>query len=121
MSSDTVKAPKEDLVPRRFWILVGGNILSPPPTWDHLISTTRKRKEIERKAKEEKEQYRKVKDAAKAELDAAKKTYKETCQGGFSAWKTRRREAELNNNGGTGEGPGRDDPSTNAEGAPTTD
>ncbi|KAH0424796.1 hypothetical protein CcaCcLH18_11352 [Colletotrichum camelliae] len=92
MPQNNVVGP--DLVPKQFWLLVGGNILSPPPTWDRLVTITEERNKAERDRKVEKREFQDAAKKAKAELKATKQAYKEEYGGGLAGWKQRRRMVE---------------------------
>ncbi|KAF9869811.1 hypothetical protein CkaCkLH20_12728 [Colletotrichum karsti] len=97
-----------DPVPRQFWFLVGGNMLSPPPTWDRLVAMTEGRTKVVQDAKNEKREFQEAQRRAKQELAAAKKAYKDSYSGGLAAWKQRKRDAE-NASGDDGDGTGREE------------
>ncbi|KAF4828564.1 hypothetical protein CGCSCA4_v014785 [Colletotrichum siamense] len=92
MPHDNAVGP--NLVPRKFWLLVGGNILSPPPTWNRLFTMTEERNKAERDKKIEKREFQDAAKKAKAELEATKQAFKEEYGGGLAGWKQRRRMAE---------------------------
>ncbi|OHE90973.1 hypothetical protein CORC01_13717 [Colletotrichum orchidophilum] len=106
MSKQTVSG--KDPVPRMWWIMVGGNGLAPPPTWDRFLSITAQRNKVRRDAEKEKRDFKEAQRAVKEELEKAKKTYKEAFGGGLAAWRQRNREAEANSDGTDGNGTGRD-------------
>ncbi|KAF3797011.1 hypothetical protein GCG54_00015655 [Colletotrichum gloeosporioides] len=92
MPQDNAVGP--NLVPKKFWLLVGGNILSPPPTWNRLVTMTEERNKAERDKEIEKREFQDAAKKAKAELEATKQAYKEEYGGGLAGWKQRRRMAE---------------------------
>ncbi|KDN68678.1 hypothetical protein CSUB01_06312 [Colletotrichum sublineola] len=88
-----------DPVPKIFWVLVGGNSLSQPPTWDRFLNMTRERNKVEREAKAEEREFKDAKKQAMAELKAQKKASKEAFKGGLVAWRKRKCEAKTNSDG----------------------
>ncbi|KAK1973824.1 hypothetical protein LZ30DRAFT_456372 [Colletotrichum cereale] len=93
-----------DPVLKIFWLMVGGNSLSPPPTWDRFLQMTGERTKVERAAKAEEQEFKKAKKQAMAELKAQKKANKEVFKGGPVAWRKRDLEAKANGNGGNEQG-----------------
>ncbi|GKT63690.1 hypothetical protein ColTof4_04728 [Colletotrichum tofieldiae] len=91
--------PGEDPVPKMFWVMVGGNSLSPPPTWDRFLLMTAGRNKVEREARAETKEFKAAQKQAKEELMALKKANKKAFKGGQAAWGQRKREAETNSNG----------------------
>ncbi|OHW98722.1 hypothetical protein CSPAE12_02569 [Colletotrichum incanum] len=77
--------PREDPVPTMFWMMVGGNSLSHPPTWDRLLLMTDERNKVEQEAKAEKKEFKAAKKQAKEELMALKTANKKAFKGGLAA------------------------------------
>ncbi|WYZ42988.1 hypothetical protein EsH8_VI_000687 [Colletotrichum jinshuiense] len=116
-------SPGNDPVPKRFWVMVGGNGLSPPPTWNRLVSMTAERNKVRRDAENETREFQEARKKAKEELEAAKKAYKEAVGGGRAAWGQRKREEDADRGGdGTGrEGQRTEHPDTGGDGAEASD
>ncbi|KAL0936637.1 uncharacterized protein CTRU02_208852 [Colletotrichum truncatum] len=89
----------QDLVPMKVWFMVGGNIMSPPPTWDCLVAMTEERNKTRQAIKDDVLEFRAETMQAKEKLECAKKLYKETNKGGIAAWKQRKRDSCLNKTG----------------------
>ncbi|KAK2027003.1 hypothetical protein LX32DRAFT_654262 [Colletotrichum zoysiae] len=85
---------ERDPIPKMFWLVVGGNILSPPPTWDRFLRMTGERNRVQREAEAEEKEFKEAKKQAMAELKAQKKASKEAFKGGLVAWRKRKREAK---------------------------
>lgn len=81
---------EQDPVPKRIWAMIGGNILSPRPTWGRLVSTAADRNQRRRAAEAENKEFKEASQKAKNELKAAKKAYKDEYGGGVAAWKKRK-------------------------------
>ncbi|KAK1598076.1 uncharacterized protein LY79DRAFT_666381 [Colletotrichum navitas] len=88
-----------DPIPEMFWLMVGGNILSPPPTWDRFLLMAGERVKVQREAKAEEKEFKKAKKQAMAELKAQEKATMEAFKGGLVAWRKRKREAKANGDG----------------------
>ncbi|EFQ28707.1 uncharacterized protein GLRG_03851 [Colletotrichum graminicola M1.001] len=88
-----------DPIPEMLWLMVGGNILSPPPTWDRFLLMAGERVKVEREAKAEEKEFKEAKKQAMAELKAQEKATKEAFKGGLVAWRKRKHEAKTNSEG----------------------
>ncbi|KAK6212984.1 hypothetical protein QIS74_08986 [Colletotrichum tabaci] len=106
MPKNAVSGDKK--VPKIFWIMVGGDSLSPPPTWNRFLSMMDKHDKLEREARAGKEEFKIAKKQAKEELEAIIKSNKETFKGGLAAWRQRKRETKTNSDEEYGAGTGRE-------------
>ncbi|GKT39957.1 uncharacterized protein ColSpa_00138 [Colletotrichum spaethianum] len=99
----------EDPVPKLFWLMVGGNFLTPPPTWDRFLLVMDKRNKAERETKAERREFKKAKEQAEKELKALKQANKDAFKGGLAAWRQQKRDAKTNSDEGNENGTGRED------------